>query len=101
MGPKHIIILKDGESLTGEIMNKSFVIRTSYAELNFTIDKIANIHFKNPPQYLNDEMVLITVDKLKGDIITDPVNIILEASGESIKIEKDKIHTIIFLLDSA
>jgi len=91
---KHIIILKGGDSLTGEIKTKQFTIKTSYATLHFTIDKLVHIHFKNPPQFLSDELVLTTTDRLKGDITTDNVSITLETSGENVKINKDKIHTI-------
>ncbi len=94
---KHIIILKGGDSLTGEINTTSFTIETSYATLKFTIDKIVHIHFKNPPQFLNDEIVLKTTDKLKGDITTDNISITTESSGENIIIHRDKIHTIMFL----
>ena len=94
---KHIIILKGGDSLTGEITTKNFTIKTSYATLSFTIDKIAHIHFKNLPQFPNDEMVLRTTDKLKGEITNINVSITLESSGQTAVIDKNKIHTIMFL----
>lgn len=97
MSIKHIIILRDGASLTGKVMDKKISIKTTFGVLDFDIRKIVHIHFKNPPQFLSDEMLLKTTDKLKGEITDSSISFKLEASKETLKIEKDKIHTIIFL----
>lgn len=93
----HVIIMKNGDSLNGEVQNPEISIKTSYADLSFSIDKIVHIHFKNSPEFPNDEMMLKTTDLLKGEITTNEIIIKIEASGQIIKVGKDKIHTIIFL----
>lgn len=94
---KNIIILRDGSSLTGEVKDKKITIKTSFGLLSFDKGEIVHIHFKNPPQFLNDELLLKTSDKLKGEITNKLISFKLESSKENLKLEKDKIHTIMFL----
>jgi len=93
----HIIILRNGETLTGQVTTREFAIKTSYAELTFKKHEIVRIHFENPPQFTQDELLLLTSDVLKGIVSPATITIKLETSGQTIKLSKDKIHTVMFL----
>ena len=94
---KHIIILKNADTLSGQVTEKEFVIKTGYAELTFNVNQIVHIHFKIPPQSLQDEMLLMTGDTLKGIVSPDFISLKPESSIKVIEIEKEDIHTIMFL----
>ncbi len=94
---KHIIILKNGETLSGQVTNREFSIKTSYAELKFKRNEIVHIHFENIPQFTQDEMLLLASDVLMGVVSPATITIKLESSGQTVKLGKDKIHTIMFL----
>lgn len=93
----HIIILRNGETLTGQVTTREFSIKTSYAELTFKKSEIVHIHFENPPQFTQDEMLLLASDVLKGVVSPATVTIKLGSSGQTVKLSKDKIHTVMFL----
>lgn len=65
----HIIILRNGETLTGQVTTREFSIKTSYAELTFKKSEIVHIHFENPPQFTQDEMLLLASDVLSGKAV--------------------------------
>jgi len=85
------------ETLTGQVTTRDFSIKTSYAEMKFKRSEIVHIHFENPPQFTQDEMLLLASDVLKGVVSPATVTIRLETSGQTVKLSKDKIHTIMFL----
>jgi hypothetical protein len=53
-------------SLLGQVIEKEYSLKTSYAELKFSRSQIVHIHFENPPQLPQDEMLLLTGDTPKG-----------------------------------
>lgn len=92
-----VMILKNGESLSGEVLKETFTIQTSYANLTIENDKISHIHFENPPQFPTDEVYLNTMDRIKGKLSQSDVSFKIGATGQIVDIEDDKIHTIMFL----
>jgi|WetSurMetagenome_2_1015567.scaffolds.fasta_scaffold1033243_1 hypothetical protein len=94
---KHIVILRNSDILTGQIIEKELSIKTSYAELIFNTDQVVHVHFKVLPQTLQDEMLLLTGDTLKGIVAPETFGLKLESSDQIIEIEKEDIHTIMFL----
>ena len=92
-----VVILRDGEALSGEVLTKAFTIKTSYAELNLDNNQIMHIHFENLPQFPRDEVYLTTMDKIKGKLSLNEVSFKIGETDQSINIETDKIHTIMFL----
>ena len=94
---KHIVILRNADTLSGQVIEKEFIMKTGYAELTFNVNQIVHIHFKIPPQSLQDEMLLLTGDTLKGVVSPDVIGLKLESSSQVIEIEKEDIHTIMFL----
>lgn len=92
-----VVILRDGGALSGEVLTKSFTIKTSYADLIIERDKIVHIHFKNLPQFPSDEVYLTSADKIKGNLSSNEVSFKIGATAQIINIETDKIHTIMFL----
>lgn len=92
-----ILILRDGEALSGEVLTTTFTIKTSYAELEFKKENILHIHFENLPQFPRDEIYLSAMDKIKGKLSVNKVSFKINANSQKIDIECDKIHTIMFL----
>lgn len=92
-----VIILKNGESLSGEVMKETFTIQTSYANLTIEKDKISHIHYENLPQFPSDEVYLNTMDRIKGKLSQSPVSFKIGATGQIVELEDYKIHTIMFL----
>jgi ankyrin repeat protein len=88
------IMLKNGDIITGNIYINNITIKTSYAELTFTPDKVASIILKGAGQNI-EYLLLRTGDKLSGIIGPDKVKIEL-AGGQYTEIEKDKIKKIVF-----
>src|SRR5205823_784758 len=60
-----MIVLKNGDKITGEVLNKKFTIKTSYAELAFDREKVDQIILEGAGANI-DEMVLKAGDKLSG-----------------------------------
>jgi hypothetical protein len=94
---KHIVVLKNTDVLLGQVIEKEFSIKTSYAELKFSRNQVVHIHFKNPPQLLQDEMLLLTGDTLRGIVSPRTISLKLESNGQVIKFNKKDLHTIMFL----
>jgi hypothetical protein len=95
---KHVVVLKNTDVLLGQVIEKEYSIKTSYANLKFSRNQIVHIHFENPPQLPQDEMLLLTGDTLKGIIVSPrTISLKLESNGQVIKFNKKDLHTIMFL----
>jgi hypothetical protein len=86
------IELKNGDIITGNISNKNFTIKTSYATLTFDIDKFRQIQIEGN-ETKQDVLTLRIGDRISGVLQTTEIEIEL-ASGAKTKIAKDKIHLI-------
>jgi hypothetical protein len=92
-----VVILRDGEALSGNVLTKNFTIKTSYADLIIEKNKIMHIHFENLPQFPRDEVYLTTMDKIKGKLLLNEVSFKIGATAQIVNIETNKMHTIMFL----
>jgi len=86
------IALKNGDTITGVILNGSFTIKTSYAELAFERAKIEKIVYEGAGANL-DAITLRVGDKISGVVKEQKVQIKLVA-GQTSEIDKDKIKSI-------
>lgn len=87
-----IIVLKNQDKITGQVQNKSFTIKTSYATLTFDRDKIDHIVLEGDGKSV-DEVVLKTGDKLRGRLLD--ANITMEiSSGPTAELDKDKVKEV-------
>ncbi len=98
---KDLIVLRDGQSASGKVLNKEFKIKTSFGTITLKISKIVHIHFMRPDGTgfpSTDEIKTNDGDDLKGRLIeTQTISFVLATNGQTVKIHRDKINTIMFL----
>lgn len=88
------IVLRNGDVLTGKIINETIKIKTSYAELSVATEEIANIQIETSATK-TDEVRLLVGDRLSGIITDEEIKIELKAGGET-SIKKSDIDNIHF-----
>lgn len=90
------ILLKNGDTVHGQIQTKAFKLRTSYANLNFETPQIGYIDFEEGSQ--NSTIMGLRIgDKLSG--VLEPGSIrLLMRSGTELNLDKRKIKKINFVL---
>lgn len=88
------IQMKNGDKVSGLIQNDALTIKTSYASLKFSPDKLTSVEFEGAGANL-DKVVLRVGDKLSGVLETPKITIKLTAGGDA-EIDKDKIKLIRF-----
>lgn len=93
-GGYDVIRLKNGDTLTGTVLNESLPLRTSYAQLQFPKGSLATQRFIGGPENLS-EIVLLNGDKFSGFILEDEVKFKMK-NGSPIGIRIEKIDTIGF-----
>ena len=92
---KSIVIGRNGESLAGNLLDKSFTIDSTLGmPLTFKTTDIHWIHFKNPPNIEMDEIWGVTDDRVKGKIRGSAIRLKV-AGNQVVQIPYAKIHTII------
>jgi len=91
-----IIIGRQGDSLTGTVNDTEFVISTKFGDLAIPKRGIAQIHYKNPVQYAEDEIWTYVGDKYSGEIQAKEVDFTL-VTGQKLKIPNRLIHTIFMM----
>jgi hypothetical protein len=88
------VILKSGDTLSGQIQTTTFTVRTAYGTFHFVTPKIASIEFdaKEP----NTAVVLLRDgDRLSGTVEVDPVLFVM-TSGQGISFDSKTIKSIQF-----
>ncbi len=87
-----LIVLKNGDTVTGTVENKNFTLKSSYSEMAFEISEVAKIVFAGAGS--NVDVIRLKVgDKISG-VVQDEKVVIKLVSGTSIEVEKDKIKEI-------
>lgn len=94
------IVLKDGTSINGEILTKEFVLKTKFGQLKFKKSDILTAHYKNPPQFLSDEVQISAGTRLEGDLLPAVLDIRIEDLDQVVQINKSDIHTLVFFTGS-
>ena len=89
-----MIIGRQGESIKGRVLDKSFDISSVFGDIAVKTGSITWIHFMNPPNFEQDEIRLKNSDRLTGKIRQDVVQFRLE-DGTRKEIPRDAIHTVI------
>ena len=88
------ILLKNGDTISGQVKTEAFRLRTSYGDLKFHTPQIAHIDFEGGGQNM-DVIVLKIGDKLSG-VIEAPIITLLMRSGTEVNLDKGKIKRITF-----
>ncbi len=90
-----LLTLRNGDTLSGIILNESFTIETTYATLSFPKEEIKRIIFESERAEIQI-MELGRGDILRGVIRDEVINIDIPSVGEN-PIEQDKIREIDFV----
>ncbi|OCC14242.1 hypothetical protein DBT_2384 [Dissulfuribacter thermophilus] len=94
-----ILLLRNGDRLTGTILNKSFSIRTSYAQLKFNNRMIAGINLEGGPN--NIESIITVNNNLFSGFIDNAVFVFKLQSGPQINVRKEKVLKAVFRVRKA
>lgn len=98
---KDQIILRDGQAAAGKVMDNEFEISTSFGKILLKKNKIIHIHFMRPDGTSyppTDEIKTNNGDDINGKIVKPKsITFILASNGQKLKINRDKISTLIFL----
>lgn len=89
------LIFKNGDFINGQVLNKIFNIKTSYGQIAIKRKEVAHIHMKGT-QFKQDEIVTKELNKFTGILQEEIIDVKLQ-SGQELKIEKNKILTIMML----
>jgi len=89
-----LLTLRNGDNLSGTILNESFTVQTTYATLSFPKDAIKRIVFESEKTEIQI-MELRRGDILRGVIKDVVINIDIPSAGKT-PIESDKIREINF-----
>jgi len=93
-GKYDLLRLKNGDLLTGTVLNKSFTLRTSYAELHLAKEILATLRFVGGRENIT-QLILINGDKFSGFILEGKVKFKIKG-GSSIEVRIEKVETIGF-----
>ena len=91
-----LVMFKDGTSINGLVNVKQFTIKTKYGTLKLKKKDIFTIHYKNPPQFLVDEMQLGAGTRLEGEILPSIIPIRPEGFNQTLNVSKNDIGTLVF-----
>ena len=94
-----ILLLRNGDKLTGTILNESFSIRTSYAQLKFNNRMIAGIDLEGGDQNI-ESIVTVNNNRFSG-FIDDPFFVFKLQTGAQIKVRREKVLKAIFRVREA
>jgi hypothetical protein len=86
------ISLKNGDTVSGYILNEKISIKTSYARLSFTVPEVKQIKVEGSGA-TTDIILLNTGDRLSGVLQEQKLSIKL-SSGNVVEIQKDKLKEI-------
>lgn len=89
-----ILIGRNGDSLTGKVLDRSLTIRSGLGALEVELRRIRWVHFRNPPEFERDELWLDSGDRVSGEI--EGTGIRFKApGGKTLEIPYASIHTIV------
>lgn len=90
-----VIILKNGDFINGNVLNKNYSLKTTYGEIKVKKANVAYIHMKGF-QFTKDEILTIDLNKFSGILKEKSIEVKLK-NRQKIDINKNEIHTIIML----
>jgi len=91
-----ILILWNGDRLTGTVLNESFSIRTSYAQLKFKNRMIAGIDLEGGANNI-ESIVTVNNNRFSG-FLDDPVFVFRLQTGPQIEVRREKVLKAVFRL---
>ncbi|HKQ58267.1 MAG TPA: hypothetical protein VJY35_10410 [Candidatus Eisenbacteria bacterium] len=89
-----ILIGRNGDSISGKVMEKSLTMRSKLGTLRVDLKRTRWVHFRNPPEFPVDELWLETGDRLTGTIEGSTIRF-RERGGATLEIPHRAIHTMV------
>jgi len=89
-----LIVGRRGDSLHGEVQEKSFSIRAAFGRIRVETKRITWVHLKDAPDLEQDEIWLKAGDHLTGTVELQTLRFRTEA-GELLKVPRAAIHSIL------
>ena len=93
---QELIVLKDGSSINGEVLVKTFVLKLQFGTLKLAKSDILTIEYKNPPFALADEFRVSAGTRLHGDSSPAVIPVRVEHTAQILRIPKTDIHSLVF-----
>jgi hypothetical protein len=93
-----LIVLKNGASINGDVLVKTFVQVLPYGRLELAKRDILSIEYRNPSHPDEDQVQVSAGTRLGGDLEPDIIPIRFESTTQIIKIPKTDIHSIVMFL---
>ena len=90
--------LKNGQYVNGVVHVKQFTIKTPYGTLKLPKNEILVITYRNPPHFRSDEAKISAGTRLEGDIFPSTIPIRVEGGGQTLRIPKRDIHSLVFFM---
>ncbi len=89
-----ILQLRNGDQLTGTILNKSFSMRTSYAQIDLNSRKIARISLEGG---INNFETISTINNNRfSGLMEDPVFVFKVKGGARINVRREQVSQAVF-----
>ncbi|MBL1217146.1 MAG: formylglycine-generating enzyme family protein [Planctomycetes bacterium] len=89
-----ILMLRNGDTLTGTVLNESFSIRTSYAQITLNSRKIAGIDLEGGANNI-EAVVTVNNNRFSG-FVGDPVFVFKLQGGARIEVRREKVLKVVF-----
>lgn len=90
-----IIVLKDSESINGDVKTDDFVLKAKYADIPLKKKDMLAVEYRKPPNKMQDEVQIDAGTRLYGDL--QPAVVKVEVNGKVIDIPKADILAIMFM----
>lgn len=97
-GGHDLLKLRNGDSLTGTILNPELTLRSSYSELKFPRSALATLKFPGGKENLA-EVIVINGDKFSGFVLEKALRF-KTSQGTSLDVRMEKVETVGFMAQS-
>lgn len=97
MATQHLLVLRDGQSLSGLAQPKTYAVEHELGNFKVPATSIVHIHFQNGTPQPTDEILIRNGTNLRGDVLPDPIPFKITETGQVMKVPQSKIHTLIFI----
>jgi len=94
-----ILVLKDGNRLSGTILNESFSLKTPYGTLAFNSQMVAGIDLDGGPNYI-ESIFTVNNNRFSG-FIEEPVFDFKLREGPQVEIRREKVLKAVFRMRDA
>jgi len=94
-----ILLLRNGDKLTGTVLNDSFSLRTSYAKLKLNNRMIAGIDLEGGTNNI-ESIITVNNNRFSG-FLDDPVFVFKLQTGPQIEVRREKVLKAVFRVREA